>query len=69
MLHYLKKAVGGRKQCSTSALEQAILTHTHTHAHVGKHTHSRHAEKKTKCQGWFWETTAGAAVGMETAVV
>lgn len=33
------------------------------------HTHPLHAEKKTKCQGWFWKTAAGAAVavGMETA--
>lgn len=40
-------------------------------AHMKTHTHARalHAEKKTKCQGWFWETTAGAAVGMEAAVV
>lgn len=32
--------------------------------------HALHAGKTTKCQGWFWETAAGApvAVGMETAV-
>lgn len=34
------------------------------------HTHPLQAGKTTKCQGWFWETAAGApvAVGMETAV-
>lgn len=29
------------------------------------HTYALHAEKKTKCQGWLWETAA--AVGMEMA--
>lgn len=58
----LSKESGGWKEAhsSTSALEQAYMR---------THTNSLHARKKTKCQGWFWETTAGAAVGMETAVV
>lgn len=68
----LSKESGGWKEAhsSTPAFEQAHMKpHTHTHTHWQEQTHSLHAEKKTKCQGWFWETTAGAAVGMETAVV
>lgn len=56
-LGYLKKVVGGRKQCGTLALEQPA------------HTASLCAEKKTKCQAGFLETAAGAAVGMETGAV
>lgn len=72
VLHYLKKVVGGRKHTAAhQLLNRHIWSHTraHTHTHWQEQTHSLHAEKKTKCQGWFWETTAGAAVGMETAVV
>ena len=44
VLHYVKKVVGGRKPCCTSALEQAPMkmnahaaTHTHTHTHTLSH--------------------------------
>lgn len=54
----LSKESGGRKEAARQISSRAGKT---------VHTHPLRADKKTKCQGWFWETAAGAAGAVDVA--